>query len=154
MYWRLFSLVLCQAGAASFSWFLAPTGSEWQWAFVLALAGGYLWFALDSLRGLRLLRWLRDGAMADLSIGNGLWGEAYDRIRRMLRASNRLPAGSDCRLKDLWSALQAWSRGEVVRHTTMAPSSGCCGSNSTAASRPSGAVRSDWEPSVCTSSWP
>ncbi len=119
MYWRLFSLVLCQAGAASFAWFLAPTGSEWQWTFVLALSGGYLWFVLDSLRGLRLLRWLRDGATTDISIGNGLWGEAYDRIRRMLRASNRLTAESDSRLKDFLAALQASPNGVVLLDAEM-----------------------------------
>ena len=81
---------------------------------MLALAGGYLWFVLDSLRGLRLLRWLRDGAQTDLAIGNGLWGEAYDRVRRMLRASGRLTVESDNRLKDFLAALQASPSGVVL----------------------------------------
>jgi len=114
MYWRLFSLVLCQAGAAGLAWFLVPQEGAWQWTLVMALAGGYLWFVVDSLRGLRLLRWLRDGSVADLSIGNGLWGEAYDRVRRMLRASSRLTVESDSRLKDFLAALQASPNGVVL----------------------------------------
>lgn len=114
MYWRLFSLVICQAIAAGLAWFLAPKGSVWLWALGMALAGGYLWFVLDSLRGLRLLRWLRDGAVTDVAIGNGLWGEAYDRVRRMLRASSRLTVDSDNRLKDFLAALQASPNGVVL----------------------------------------
>ena len=114
MYWRLLSLVLCQAGAACIGWLIAPTGDEWQLTLAMGLVGGYLWFVLDSLRGVRLLRWLREGAANDLSIGNGLWGEAYDRIRRMLRASSRLTVESDSRLKDFLAALQASPNGVVL----------------------------------------
>lgn len=114
MYWRLVSLVLCQAVAAAMGWWLAPPAEEWQFTLAMALVGGYLWFVLDSLRGLRLLRWLQAGAASDLSIGNGLWGEAYDRVRRMLRASSRLTAESDSRLTDFLAALQASPNGVVL----------------------------------------
>lgn len=114
MVWRLLSLVLCQAVAAVIGWALAPKGDEWQLTLAMTLAGGYLWFVLDSMRGLRLLRWLQAGAASDLSIGNGLWGEAYDRVRRMLRASNRLTAESESRLTDFLAALQASPNGVVL----------------------------------------
>lgn len=114
MYWRLFSLVVCQAGAAGFAWLLAPKEGVWLWSLGFALAGGYLWFVLDSLRGLRLLHWLRGGAAVDLRFGNGLWGEAYDRVRRMLRANSRLMADSENRLKDFLAALQASPNGVVL----------------------------------------
>lgn len=114
MFWRLFSLVLCQAGAACVGWLLAPKGNEWHLTLAMIVVGGYLWFVLDSLRGMRLLRWLRAGASNDLSIGNGLWGETYDRIRRMLRASSRLTVESDSRLKDFLAALQASPSGVVL----------------------------------------
>lgn len=106
--------MLCQAGAAALGWAAAPQGDEWQWALVLALVSGYVWFVLDGLRGLRLLRWLQAGAVSDLAIGNGLWGEAYDRVRRMLRASNRLTAESESRLTDFLAALQASPNGVVL----------------------------------------
>lgn len=114
MYWRFFTLVLCQASAAGFAWFLAPKGQTLLWTLGTALLGGYLWFVLDSLRGIRLLRWLRDGAVSDLTLGNGLWGEAYDRVRRMLRASSRLTVESESRLKDFLAALQASPNGVVL----------------------------------------
>lgn len=114
MFWRLLSLVLCQAGAACISWLTAPKGNEWLLILAMTLVGGYLWFVLDSLRGMRLLRWLRAGGSDDLSIGNGLWGETYDRIRRMLRASSRLTVESDSRLKDFLAALQASPSGVVL----------------------------------------
>ena len=114
MYWRLLSLVFCQAGAACIGWWAAPKGDEWQTTLLMTLVGGYLWFVLDSLRGVRLLRWLRAGANNDLEIGSGLWGEAYDRIRRMLRDSSRLTVESESRLKDFLAALQASPSGVVL----------------------------------------
>lgn len=114
MYWRLFSLVLCQVVAAAGGWMLAPQADRWQVTLAMTLAGSYAWFVLDSLRGLRLLRWLQAGAASDMSIGNGLWGEAYDRVRRMLRTSNRLTAESESRLTDFLAALQASPNGVVL----------------------------------------
>jgi two-component system phosphate regulon sensor histidine kinase PhoR len=114
MYWRLLSLVLCQFGAAAIGWFFAPSGDEWQSTLVMTLVGCYLWFLLDSLRGLRLLLWLRAGATSDLSVGSGLWGEAYDRVRRLMRASSRLTVESESRLKDFLAALQASPNGVVL----------------------------------------
>jgi two-component system phosphate regulon sensor histidine kinase PhoR len=114
MFWRLATLVLCQACAAAVGWYVAPAGDEWPLTLLLTLAGGYVWFVLDSIRGLRLLRWLREGAMTDLTLGNGLWGEAYDRIRRAVRASHRLTTESESRLKDFLAALQASPNGVVL----------------------------------------
>ena len=114
MFWRLLTLVLCQALAAGAGWFGAPKGDEWPYVLVMTLAGGYIWFCLDSVRGLRLLRWLRGGATSDLALGSGLWGEAYDRVRRMLRASSRLTVESESRLTDFLAALQASPNGVVL----------------------------------------
>lgn len=114
MFWRLFSLVLCQSGAAGMGWFLAARGDEWKMGLAMALLGGYVWFVLDSARGLRLLGWLRAGSTTDVTIGNGLWGEAYDRVRRLLRASHKLAVESDNRLKDFLAALQASPNGVVL----------------------------------------
>jgi two-component system, OmpR family, phosphate regulon sensor histidine kinase PhoR len=114
MLWRLFTLALCQLCAVGAGWLIAPAGGKWPYALVMILAGSYLWFVLDSVRGLRLLRWLRDGSATDISLGNGLWGEAYDRIRRLLRASSRLTVESESRLKDFLAALQASPNGVVL----------------------------------------
>ncbi len=114
MFWRLLTLALCQALAAGAGWLAAPKGDEWPYVLVMILAGSYVWFGLDTVRGLRLLRWLREGAVSDLHLGSGLWGEAYDRIRRMLRASGRQTVESESRLKDFLAALQASPNGVVL----------------------------------------
>jgi two-component system phosphate regulon sensor histidine kinase PhoR len=114
MLWRLFTLVVCQALAAGAGWYCAPVGDKWSFTLAMTLVGSYIWFVLDSVRGMRMLRWLRAGAATDLSIGSGLWGEAYDRIRRMLRASTRLTVESESRLKDFLAALQASPNGVVL----------------------------------------
>ena len=106
--------MLCQAGAAVMGWAIAPRGEEWKVALGMTLLGGYLWFVLDSARGLRLLGWLQAGAVSEVAVGSGLWGEAYDRVRRMLRASNRLTVESESRLTDFLAALQASPNGVVL----------------------------------------
>ena len=95
-------------------WAIAPRGEEWKVALGMTLLGGYLWFVLDSARGLRLLGWLQAGAVSEVAVGSGLWGEAYDRVRRMLRASNRLTVESESRLTDFLAALQASPNGVVL----------------------------------------
>ena len=40
MYWRLVSLVLCQAVAAAMGWWLAPPAEEWQFTLAMALGEG------------------------------------------------------------------------------------------------------------------
>lgn len=114
MLWRLVTLVIIQACAASAGWYLAGDGHQGNFALSFALVGGFAWFVMDSVRGLRLLRWLRAGSGADLTLGNGLWGEAYDRVRRLLRTSNRMTLESDNRLKDFLAALQASPNGVVL----------------------------------------
>jgi two-component system phosphate regulon sensor histidine kinase PhoR len=114
MLWRLITLVLCQACAAGLGWLVAHDGDELIMALSSALAGSFLWFVMDCMRGLRLVRWLREGAATDLSLGNGLWGEAYDRVRRMLRTGHRQAMESDNRLEDFLAALQASPNGVVL----------------------------------------
>lgn len=114
MLWRLLTLGLFQFGAAAIGWAIAKSGDEWRVALAFALVAGFIWFVLDSVRGLRLLRWLRGGATADQVLGSGLWGEAYDRVRRMLRANHHLTVESENRLKDFLAALQASPNGVVL----------------------------------------
>ncbi len=114
MLWRLVSLVLCQALAAGVGWYFAPPAEQWPIALALTLVGSYIWFVVDSARGIRLLHWLRSGAGNDLTLGSGLWGEAYDRVRRILRTNNRLTVESENRLRDFLAALQASPNGVVL----------------------------------------
>ena len=114
MFWRLVTLMLFQSCSAGLGWFVATPGDERTTALVYALLGGLVWFAMDCMRGLRMLRWLREGAVNELALGNGLWGEAHDRVRRLQRAGNRLAQESDNRLEDFLAALQASPNGVVL----------------------------------------
>ncbi len=114
MAWRIFTLCFFQAVAGAVGWYLAPVDQVWVIVLLAAFAGGYLWFLLDALRGMRLLRWLKQGAADDLGLGNGLWGEVYDRVRRSLRAKERLIEESNGRLSDFLAALQASPNGVVL----------------------------------------
>ncbi len=75
---------------------------------------GYLWLAMDVVRGERFLRWLRAGTESDVLLGSGLWGEVSDRVRRLVRARTRLAGQSDERLQDFLAALQASPNGVVL----------------------------------------
>ena len=114
MFWRVFSFFLCQALAAALGWYLASHGSEVLEALVLAVLGGYVWLSLDALRGMRLLRWLRLGETGSVALGGGLWGEVSDRVRRLIRAKDRLAIDSEGRLQDFLAALQASPNGVVL----------------------------------------
>ena len=59
----------------------------------MALVGSYIWFVLDAVRGARLLRWLRSGVQTDIFLGQGLWSEVSDRIRKMVRTYQRAAVG-------------------------------------------------------------
>lgn len=114
MFWRVFSFFLCQALAAALGWYVASHGNEVLEALVLAVLGGYVWLSLDALRGMRLLRWLRLGETDSVAVGSGLWGEVSDRVRRLVRARDRLAIDSEGRLQDFLAALQASPNGVVL----------------------------------------
>jgi two-component system phosphate regulon sensor histidine kinase PhoR len=114
MYWRFSILLVSQVLAAGIGWYEARDGHHVETALILALIVGYVWFFIDSARGLRVLLWLRGGATDDLKLGSGLWGETYDRARRMLRASQRLTAESEGRLQEFLAAFQASPSGVVL----------------------------------------
>ena len=76
----LMFMFLLAAGAGTGWWLAARPGAE-----LGLLAGAVAWWAVDTLRGLRLLRWMRVGDLATVPRLRGLWGEAGDRVRRLLR---------------------------------------------------------------------
>jgi two-component system phosphate regulon sensor histidine kinase PhoR len=114
MFWRLVSFLLCQALAALAVWFLDSGPQRLTLAVLAALAACYVWLVLDALRAWRLLRWLRAGDTSDIPLGVGLWGEVFDRIRKLVRQRERAVADSDQRLQDFLSALQASPNGVLL----------------------------------------
>lgn len=84
--------------------------------------GAYLWLIVDSIFVERLLRWLRieqanetPVVMADL-VPNmpGVWGEATNRIRRLLNNRDRQCQDSQARLDEFLAAMQASPSGVVL----------------------------------------
>ena len=114
MYWRLFTFLLSQLLAAVLGWNLAFDGDREEGAFLAALMACYVWLVLDMVRGGRMLRWLRAGVADDIVLGSGIWGELSERIRRLLRARDRLVTQSDSRLQDFLAALQASPNGVIL----------------------------------------
>lgn len=95
-------------------WLLVGPAERDAAAVIAALAGSYLWLLWDTLRGKRLLRWLRVGDTSDIPLGSGLWGEIFDRIRKLVRARDRAAAESETRLQDFLAGLQASPNGVVM----------------------------------------
>ena len=107
---RLLFFLLCQLAGAALG--------GWQAGFWGALAGAgtaaWLWFAWDLWRGGRVLAWLRQGDLASAPSMRGMWGEAADRARRLLRRQEALVRDSQVRLQEILAALQASPNGVVL----------------------------------------
>lgn len=78
------------------------------------VAGAIVWFAVDSLRGLRALRWLRGNDLRNPPRLGGLWGEALDRVRRAVALRDRGTEEAESRLADFLDAIRASPNGVVL----------------------------------------
>lgn len=83
-------------------------------ALLAALFASYIWLFVDSARGARLLRWLQTGDPSQDVLGSGMWGETFERVRKLLRTRDRKMVESDLRLQDFLAALQASPNGVVL----------------------------------------
>ena len=83
-----------------------------------ALAGAaavvWLWFLVDLMRAGRVLRWLRDAPPGPVPARVGVWGEAVDRVQRLLRQREQQATASDQRLGGMLDALQATPSGVLL----------------------------------------
>ena len=114
MFLRLLSLTLVQLLAVLAAWYVVPAPGAPLWILAAALVASYVWLLLDMARGRRVLRWLRDGAAIDLSMGWGIWSEVVERMRHLLRAREKQGLESKTRLQDFLAALQASPNGVVL----------------------------------------
>jgi two-component system phosphate regulon sensor histidine kinase PhoR len=114
MLWRLFTFISSQLVAAAIGWWLTLEGDAEAGMLLGALLVGYVWLMVDMLRGARMLRWLRSGIESDANLGGGIWGEASDRIRRLIRARDKLASQSESRLHDFLAALQESPNGVIL----------------------------------------
>lgn len=114
MWTRVIGLLLCQAVAMMLAWAVVPA-SDWDWGLAgAALLGTYAWFALDAVRGMRLLGWLKGELKTPIALGSGVWAEVQDRVLRTARLRDRAVQDSDLRLQEFLAALQASPNGVVL----------------------------------------
>jgi two-component system phosphate regulon sensor histidine kinase PhoR len=117
---RVASLLLALAAGAALG---ALVGAQLQAGGLGALLGAALGVTavsmIDSLRGLRLLRWLR-GAQQRLDIDehapreSGFWGEAGYRVEKALRLREQTAAAQHDRLQHFLRAIDASPNGVML----------------------------------------
>ena len=110
MLWRFTYFLLWQIAGGGLGWW---QGGPWGVALGAAIAA-WAWFIWDLLRGARVLRWLRTGDLSNAPVMRGMWGEAADRARRLLRLQAQEVQGSQNRLQEILAALQATPNGVVL----------------------------------------
>ena len=111
---RVLAGLLCLAAGAIVG---LVAGSE-RGAVVGALLGGLMGFAaivaLDSLRGWRLMRWLRGSRDDTAPRGSGLWGELGYRVEKSLRGLERKVDSERRRLAQFVAAMEASPNGVLL----------------------------------------
>lgn len=114
MFWRTLKFLAFLLGGGLVGYWV---GFEWQLGIGLfpgAAAGGLIWFWLDACSASRLLAFLRSTESASPARINDMWGEAAERVRRLLRDHDRQYAESQRKLQDFLSALQVSPNGVVL----------------------------------------
>lgn len=107
---RLTAFLLCLLAGGTAGWWLGRGhGAE-----LGLVAGAVAWFTLESLRALRVLRWLRRGELHTAPPVGGLWGEAADRMRRALAVRERELDEARNRLEEFLGAIRASPNGVVL----------------------------------------
>ena len=114
--WFLLFLCLC-AGAGLGLWSADNVGIT-----VGLMAGMLVWLVADSLYLGRLLRWLRVAQNDDELAGTasqppalyGIWGEAAERVRKIINQKDRKLLEAQSRLDEFLAAMQASPAGVVL----------------------------------------
>ncbi|GAB2471568.1 phosphate regulon sensor histidine kinase PhoR [Comamonas humi] len=107
---RIFIFLLFQAlGAALGWWWHGAIG-----ALAAALAAVWCWFLMDLWRGARAIAWLKTGDVQTMPRMLGLWGEATDRTRRLLRQLGKGQKDAQDQLHQVLTALQVSPNGVVL----------------------------------------
>ena len=83
-------------------------------ALIGALCGVLVWLFINFNRSSRYLDWLRSGDVSEAPKLNGVWGEATDRTRRLLREQIKTLNSSNKRLDDFLAAIQASPNGVIL----------------------------------------
>lgn len=114
MVWRFLTFVAFQLAGALLGWYALSSRDAATGTLVGVVLGALAWFVLDLTRAAHLLRWLRGGGVSESILSSGLWGDVFDRTRRLLRSREQETRGSEARLQDFLAALQASPNGVVL----------------------------------------
>ncbi|MES2191649.1 MAG: phosphate regulon sensor histidine kinase PhoR [Pseudomonadota bacterium] len=114
--WLVFAVCLLAGGGLGF-WTYSKDG-----LIAGLLAGAFVWLLLDSFYVARLLKWLRteQSDESPVAMGSrmpampGVWGEAADRTRRLLKNRDQHLQESQNRLDEFLAAMQASPSGVVL----------------------------------------
>jgi two-component system phosphate regulon sensor histidine kinase PhoR len=107
---RLAAFALFLLGGALAGGFIA---AERGAAAGLAM-GAIAWFALESWRAFKALRWLRNPDASGVPAVRGLWGEALDRVRRALTAREKQLREAERRHEAFLDAIRGSPNGVVL----------------------------------------
>jgi two-component system phosphate regulon sensor histidine kinase PhoR len=110
MFRRLSSFLLVLLAGAGIGWLASGLAG----ALAGVIAGAMAWFFTDLARGSRVILWLRDPQAREAPTLWGLWGEAADRSRRLLRARDQQLIESEARLQAFLAAIQASPNGVAI----------------------------------------
>ena len=107
---RILAFVLSLAAGALLGWLLQ---GELGLAVGLA-AGAVIWFAIDTWRALRVVRWLKAAQLRGAPTLGGWWGEAAERARRAMAARELHAEDAERRLDAFLDAIRASPNGVVL----------------------------------------
>ncbi len=110
MLFRIVSFLLFQTVGALLGWWLGGMPG----ALVATVVGAWCWFISDLWRGNKVVSWLRVGDADRAPQLYGLWGEATDRARRLVRQHAKNEAQAVGQLQQVLTALQASPNGVVL----------------------------------------
>jgi two-component system phosphate regulon sensor histidine kinase PhoR len=116
--WRFIEVIFWQlAGAAMFAFVALQFNLTFGLLFTAligTLFGVFVWLFINFNRSSRYLEWLRSGDVSEAPKLNGVWGEATDRTRRLLREQIKTLNTSNKRLDDFLAAIQASPNGVIL----------------------------------------
>ena len=114
MVWRFLTFLATLLAGAFLGVAALPSSLLWQAALGGLFVSALLWFGLDMVRGLRVLRWLQSDGVQEAPTRWGLWGQVSDRMRRLLRERDRDNQAGTQRLQQFLSAIQASPNGVLL----------------------------------------
>ena len=116
--WRFIEVIFWQlAGAAIFVFVVFQFDLNLDFllvALIGALCGVMVWLLINFNRSSGYLDWIRSGDVSKAPKLNGVWGEATDRTRRLLREQIKTLDSSNKRLDDFLAAIQASPNGVIL----------------------------------------